>query len=97
MHEKNDKEYIRKSFRIFFESLPTFHFSATFFTIGLYHQGKRHPYFRPLVDTHSVINDHKHLLSFNNSFKDKLHSKKNSYHKIPHIGTKTHLWYVNLP
>lgn len=53
-----------------FESLPTFHFSATFFKIGLNHQGKRHPYFRPLVDTHSVINDNKDLLSFINSFKD---------------------------
>lgn len=77
-----------------FESLPTFHFNATLFTIGLNHQGKRHPYFRPLVDTHSVINDSKHLLSFIKSFK--LHSEKNSHHKIPHIGTKTQLWYIKI-
>ena len=79
-----------------FESLPTFHFSTTFFTIGLDHQGKRHPYFRPLVDTHSFINNSKHLLSFINSFKDKLYSEKNPYHKILHIGTKTHLWYIKI-
>lgn len=95
MHEKMTKS-IFASLLGLFESLPAFHFNATFFTIGLTHQGKWHSYFRPLVDTYSVINDSKHLLSFINSFKDKLHSEKNSYQKIPYIGTKTHLWYIKI-
>lgn len=39
MHEKMTKS-IFASLLGLFESLPTFHFNATFFTIGLNHQGK---------------------------------------------------------